>query len=98
MDILSQRYRKNPDLVFRQIADECILVPIHHHIADMEAVYTLEGVGVRIWELLDGERDGHAILQEILNEYEVPEEEARTDLVEFLEELLSVSAVVPVEG
>ena len=97
MDILSRRYRKSPDLVFRQIADEYVLVPIHHHVADLEAVYTLEGAGARIWELLDGERDGYAILQEILNEYDISEEEARADLIEFLEDLLSVSAVVPVE-
>ena len=98
MEILSRRYRKSPDLVFRQIAGEFVLVPIRHDVADLEAVYTLGGVGARIWELLDGERDGHAILGQIVQEYDVTPEEARTDLVEFLSELEAVRGIVPAEA
>ena len=97
MEILSRRYRKSPDLVFRQIAGEFVLVPIRHDVADLEAVYTLGGVGARIWELLDGERDGHAILGQIVQEYDVTPEEARTDLVEFLGELEAVRGIALVE-
>jgi len=98
MEILSRRYRKSPDLVFRQIAGEFVLVPIRHDVADLEAVYTLGGVGARIWELLDGERDGYAILGQIVEEYEVTSEEARTHLAEFLGELEAVQGIVPVEA
>ena len=98
MEILSRRYRKSPDLVFRQIAGEFVLVPIRHDVADLEAVYTLGGVGVRIWELLDGERDGHAILDQIVQEYDVTPDEARTDLLEFLGELEAVQGIALVEA
>lgn len=98
MDILARRYRHSPDMVFRQIADEYVLVPIRHDVADMEAVFTLGGVGARIWELLDGERDGYAVLGQILEEYDVAAEEARKDLVEFLEDLLAVQGILAVEG
>ncbi len=94
MDILAQRYRPSPDMVFRQIGDEYVLVPIRNDVADMEAVFTLGGVGARIWELLDGERDGHTILEQIVQEYDVSTEEARGDLVKFLEQLVSVNGVV----
>jgi len=94
MDILAQRYRPSPDMVFRQIGDEYVLVPIRNDVADMEAVFTLGGVGARIWELLDGERDGHAILEQIVQEYDVSTEEARGDLVKFMEQLVSVNGVV----
>ena len=98
MEILSRRYRKSPDLVFRQIAGEFVLVPIRHDVADLEAVYTLGGVGVRIWELLDGVRDGHAILDQIVQEYDVTTDEARTDLLEFLGELEAVQGIALVEA
>ena len=97
MEILSRRYRKSPDLVFRHIADEFVLVPIRHDVADLEAVYTLGGVGARIWELLDGERDGHAILVQIVQEYDVPPDEAQADLIEFLGEMEAVRGIAPVE-
>jgi hypothetical protein len=93
MDLLSHRYSKNPNFVFRKIADEFVLVPIHHDVADMEAIYTLDGVGARIWELMDGERDGHAILEQIVQEYEVEREVARADLIEFLEQLQTAEAI-----
>ena len=98
MDILSRRYQKSPDLVFRQIGDEFVLVPIRHDVADMEAIYTLGGVGARIWELLDGERDGNAVLAQIVQEYDVSPEQARADLVEFLEQLESVQGIALVEA
>jgi hypothetical protein len=98
MEILSRRYRKSPDLVFRQIAGEFVLVPIRHDVADLEAVYTLGGMGARIWELLDGERDGHTILDQIVQEYDVAPDEAQADLVEFLNELEAVRGIAPVEA
>jgi hypothetical protein len=98
MEILCRRYRKSPDLVFRQIAGEFVLVPIRHDVADLEAVYTLGGVGARIWELLDGERDGYAILGQIMQEYDVTPDEAQTDLTEFISELEAVQGIAPVEA
>jgi hypothetical protein len=98
IDILSRRYRRSPNMIFRQIADEFVLVPIGHDAADMEAIYTLEGVGARIWELLDGERDGYAILEQIVQEYDVPAEEAQIDLVEFLEQVEAVQGISPAEA
>lgn len=93
MPILSQRYHKSPDFVFRQIGDEYVLVPIRRKVADMEAVFTLSGVGARIWELLDGERDGDAILDLIVQEYQVSPENARADLIEFLGQLEAVGGI-----
>jgi len=77
MEILSRRYRKSPDLVFRQIAGEFVLVPIRHDVADLEAVYTL-AEWVRVSGVVGCERDGYAILGQIVEEYEVTSEEART--------------------
>lgn len=94
-DILAQRYDKSPDLVYRKIAEEYVLVPIRHDAADMEAVYTLEGIGARIWELIDGERTGYEILAQILEEYEVTRDVAEADLREFLGQLGAVEGLAP---
>ena len=40
----------------RQIAGEYILVPIRQSAGEVESIYTLNEVGTRIWELLDGQR------------------------------------------
>lgn len=97
-DILTRRYRRNPDLIQREIAGEFVLVPIRHDMADLEAIYTLEGVGARIWEWLDGEQDGYAILARIVNEYDVSEEVARQDLIEFLQQLDRIEGILPADS
>jgi hypothetical protein len=83
-------------MVFRKIADEFVLVPIRRNVADMQAVYTLDGVGARIWDLLDGQRDGHTIFRQIVDEYEVAPDEARRDVIEFLEQLDAMQGIVAV--
>ncbi len=95
-DLLSQRFQKNPNMIFRKIADTQVLIPIHHNVTDMEAIYELEGVAAYIWESLDGERDGYQILQGIVAHYEVTPELAQQDLIEYLEQLLAAQAVIVV--
>jgi len=34
-------YSKNPEIVFRRIADEFILVPIRQKAVDLKSIYTL---------------------------------------------------------
>jgi len=86
-------YAKNPDIVFRKIADEVILVPIKNNVRDLESIYTLNEVGARIWELVDGKRDVQQIRDVVANEFEVSAEEAGKDLKEFMEKLFEVGGI-----
>jgi len=47
-------YSKNPEIVFRRIADEFILVPIRQKAVDLKSIYTLNETAAFIWELIDG--------------------------------------------
>jgi len=87
------RYQKNPDFVFRQIADETILVPIRRSAADLECLYALDGVGPRVWELIDGQRTVGEIVATIVDEYDVETATAEADVAEFLSQLESLGAV-----
>lgn len=87
-------YSKNPDVVFRKIAGECILVPIKNNIGDMEAIYTLNEVAARAWELVDGRRSLKEIGEEIGNEFDVPPEVAAADLSELFSQLGKAGTVI----
>jgi hypothetical protein len=50
-------------------------------------------VGGRIWELIDGQRTLGAIRDIIIDEFEVSNEQAEKDLIEFLQQLEQVGAV-----
>ena len=51
---LDSVYARNDRVVSRRIVDELILVPIRQHVAEMETLYTLNEVGARVYELIDG--------------------------------------------
>lgn len=84
---LQKRFAKDSSIVSRKIADEFILVPIRQKAADLENIYTLDEVGARIWELVDGERQVADIRDTLIQEFEVRPDEAEADVVEFLEQL-----------
>jgi len=93
----SRRFRRDPGLVSRNIAEELVLVPIRQNIGDLNLIYTLNPVGVRIWELLDGQRTVRDIQARIVEEYEVDSGEAERDILDFLQQLEEIGAVVKVE-
>ena len=93
MNYSRKRFVKGPNMVFRRIDDEMILVPIRRNVGDLESIYTLNPVAARIWELIDAKRQVKDIKQVILQEYEVDETEAERDLLEFLSQLERIKAV-----
>jgi hypothetical protein len=93
MNQLDRRYEKDPSIVHRNIAGETILVPIRRHVADLQSIYTLDEVGARIWELIDGHRSIEEIREAIVAEYEVTPGVAEADLIEFVQQLEAVGGI-----
>ncbi len=95
MNLSSTIYSKNPDIVFRKIAGEIILVPIRNNVANLESIYTLNPVACRIWELIDGCKNNKQVKDAIIEEFAVQSDIAEKDLNEFLlqaEELRLITA------
>jgi hypothetical protein len=91
---MSIHYQKDPGMVGRRIADEFILVPIRQTVGDLQCMYTLNGVGARIWELIDDHATVDEITSAIVREYEVEIPQAKADVIEFLEQMKEIGAVV----
>ena len=91
---LNQIYRKNPDVVYRVIAGEAILLPISKETQVAGRLLSLNEVGAFIWELIDGKRRLGEILAEILREHEVEEDPARSDLLELISKLEKLGAII----
>ena len=94
MDFADKIYKKDDSIVFRKIADEFILVPIRQNVGDLESIYTLNETAARIWELIDGEIKVRDIKQRIVEEFEVTSEEAEKDIVEHLQQLEGIKAII----
>ncbi len=92
---MSERDRPipSPDVVYREIAGECVLVPLRGELADPSSIYTLNEVGSFVWSRIDGRRTVGAIVVEVVEAFDVSEEAARLDVERFLADLVEVGVV-----
>ena len=98
VDILTAPLLPSPHVVARRVAGEYLLVPVRSGAAQMDYIFTANEVGSAIFRLLDGARDGRAIALELAREFDVDEERARLDVVEFLRALCEAQLARPVCG
>ena len=90
---LSHVFARSDRMVGRQVADEFILVPLVGKGADVDSILNLNRVGTFIWEALDGARDGAAVVEALVGQFEVDHDRAAEDYLGFVAKLLSVHAL-----
>ena len=72
------------EFVLRNVGSEAVLVPIRNRVGDLDSVFTMSPVAVRIWSLIDGVNDSEAIAARIGEEYDVEPAKAAQDVNELL--------------
>ena len=86
-------FEKDTNCVTRQIGTETIIVPVRASAADLRAVYTLNESATNIWHRIDG----HACVQQLVDEfcsvYEVSPSDAERDIGELLTNLSSAGLI-----
>lgn len=90
----NQRYIRNREVVSRQIEGELVIVPIRRGVGDLNSLYTLNPVGSVLWDFLT---EGHTLpemVERICDEFEVTDEQARSDIQDFLGSLLEEKLVL----
>ena len=98
MNILDTCFVKENDLVTRDVAGEKIIVPIKGHVGDLEGVFTLNELGVMIWQLINGQTTARELVEAVQNEYDVEAQEAEKDVVDFLRSLEDAGLIRPSEA
>ena len=93
MDSLKRKYKKDPKIVSRTLDTETILIPIRGEVSDLNSVYTLNEVGARVWELIDGMSTIDDIVKTIVSEFEVDRQHAQKDITLLTSELESIGSI-----
>jgi hypothetical protein len=86
-------FTKSDDLMTRNIAGEALIVPIKGRVGDLSAIYTLNDVGARIWQMIDGRMSLNQIIEAISDEYDVTKEEAAADVAELLDSMKAAGLI-----
>ena len=87
-ELLSKVFKKQNNIVSRNIAGETILVPISGKLADMQRIFSLNSAAEFIWNGLDGIKNLEAIRADLISSFDVNEEDAGHDIEEFIAALL----------
>ena len=75
------------ELIKREIAGECFLIPVGRTVYDTNGLFALTEVGAFLWDRLPEARDAQELLHAVLEEYEVDADTAAADIAAFLEKL-----------
>jgi hypothetical protein len=76
---LAQRPLQAEGVVTRELDGEVVLLDLSN-----EEYYSLNDVGSRVWELMDGERTVTVIVDAVVAEYEVERAEVEADVLALL--------------
>ena len=75
------------EYVVRQVADNIVVIPIGQTALQMNGMILLNDVSKVIWEALAQETDIDKLVTAVTDAFEVSKEEAREDILEFVEKL-----------
>ena len=78
------------EFVVRQVADNTVAVPVEQTALQFNGMIMLNDVSRVIWESLQQETDLEQIVTAVTDAFEVSREEARSDIVEFLDKLRKI--------
>lgn len=85
--------RKNRQVAWRAIADEAVLVPSARSQSEVRSAFVLNETAARVWALLDGIRPLGEIQATIIEEFDVDDREAASDLQILVERLLTLGVL-----
>jgi hypothetical protein len=94
MELNAAVFRRSDSLVTRDLAGEKVLIPVRGKVGDLGSIYTLNAVGSDVWELLDGERPVHEIVNRLQQEYEVDPSTLSADIRRLLEEMQQEGLII----
>ena len=82
--------RLSGEFVVRQIMDDTVAIPVGKTALQLSGMILLNEVSKVIWQCLEKETEFESIVTAVTDAFEVSVEEARADLLEFLDKLRSM--------
>jgi hypothetical protein len=80
-------------VVARVVAGETLIVPIRAKVGDLASIYSFNGTGTLIWQLLETPRTVAQLATAVAESYQVDPAQAEQDVTSFVSEMKSVGLV-----
>ena len=86
--------KQNPNYILRSVADSLVIVPVGEATKDFPGMITVNPTSQFLWEQLAADQTEDSLVTALLSKYDVAEELARNDVVQFVKTLKLIGAVV----
>jgi hypothetical protein len=84
---------RSRSVVSRLVGGETLVVPVRGKVGDLASIYSFNGTGSLIWQLLETPISLADLILVVEHEYAVGEEQARKDVMKFVEDMFAVGLV-----
>lgn len=75
------------DFIVKEISGSTVVIPVGNRVADFNGMLKLNETGVFLFNLLKNDTTIEALVQSLVDEYEVTKEKANEDVVSFVNKL-----------
>ena len=86
-------FKKNPDMVTRQIDKETILVPVFKISNEINCIYTLNEAASAVWDMIDTQKTVKEIKKQVLKKFDTNPKVAEKKLEKILKDLSEIRAI-----
>ena len=87
--------KRSEDFLLQTVGGQDLLVPLGAKVMDMNSLITLNATGRCVWELLAADCSLDYLVAEIVKQFDVAPENARTDVQAFLDDLGRLGLLQP---
>jgi len=86
-------FKRSRSVVSRVIGGKTLIVPVRGKVGNLASIYSFSGTGSLIWELLETPRALTELAGSVQREYGVRQEQAQSDVSQFVAEMFSAGLV-----
>jgi hypothetical protein len=91
--LAEEKIVRSQSVVARVIAGETLIVPIRGNVGDLASIYSFNGTGTLIWQLLESPKSVAELAESVAQEYNVDPAQAERDVLSFVNEMKTVGLV-----
>ena len=77
----------------RNVADMNVVVPVSENALDFKSMLSLNETGACVWQAMKEDISEAQLVQKLVDEYEVEEKTAESDIREFLDEIRALGTL-----
>jgi hypothetical protein len=91
--LAEEKIVRSQSVVARVIAGETLIVPIRGNVGDLASIFSFNGTGSLIWQLLESPKTVAQLAESVAEEYNVGPDRAERDVSSFVNEMKAVGLV-----